>query len=146
MIDLGISAIAHWALKVSDIDRSLAFYRGLLGFQEMMRLHQDDGSLWLVYLRVTDTQFVELFPGGEGTGAPGPERTAVNHICLQVADVNRAAVALRGAGIAITSGPKLGADGNWQAWIADPDGNRIELMQMMPGNMQAVAIERLRAS
>ena len=63
----GLRAIAHWALKVSDLDRSLAFYRDTLGFTEMMRLHHDNGDTWLVYLRITDTQFVELFPGGEGS-------------------------------------------------------------------------------
>jgi lactoylglutathione lyase len=146
MIDLGIQAIAHWALKVSDIDRSLAFYRDQLGFSEMMRLHKDDGSLWLVYLRVTDTQFVELFPGGEGSIGPADTTTAVHHICLQVDDLDRTVAALRAAGIAITSGPKLGLDGNAQAWIADPDGHRIEFMHMLPGNMQAAAIAAIRAS
>jgi lactoylglutathione lyase len=145
MIDLGISAIAHWALKVSDLERSLGFYRDQLGFGEMMRLHKDDGSLWLVYLRVTDTQFVELFPGGEGSIGPADTTTAVHHVCLQVEDLDRTVEALRAAGIALTSGPKMGADGNAQAWIADPDGNRIELMQMLPGNMQEKAIAALRA-
>jgi len=37
----------------------------------------------------------------------------------------------------------MGADNNLQAWIADPDGHRIELMQIMPGCMQAEAIARL---
>jgi len=39
---------------------------------------------------------------------------------------------------------KQAVDGNWQAWIEDPDGNRIELMQMMPGYLQFQAIERLK--
>ena len=37
----------------------------------------------------------------------------------------------------------MGADGNWQAWIEDPDGHRIELMQMMPDSLQAKAIARM---
>jgi catechol 2,3-dioxygenase-like lactoylglutathione lyase family enzyme len=60
------SAIGHVALKVADIERSLAFYRDRLGFREIMRLNHDTGELWLVYLRITDTQFLELFPDGEG--------------------------------------------------------------------------------
>ena len=39
----------------------------------------------------------------------------------------------------------MGADYNYQAWIEDPDGNRIELMQMMPDSMQLAAIARLKA-
>ena len=36
-------------------------------------------------------------------------------------------------------------DGNRQAWLEDPDGNRIELMEMAPDCLQYKAIERLRA-
>jgi lactoylglutathione lyase len=41
---------------------------------------------------------------------------------------------------------KRGADGNRQAWIEDPDGNRIELMEMAPDGLQARAVQRLRRS
>ena len=44
----------------------------------------------------------------------------------------------------LTIQKKMGADRNWQAWIEDPDGNRIELMQMMPDCLQLDAIARLR--
>ena len=69
-IDPGVR-IGHVHLKVADIERALEFYRDRLGFAEMMRLNREDGSLWLVYLRITDTQFIELFSGGEGDRAPG---------------------------------------------------------------------------
>jgi lactoylglutathione lyase len=141
----GIKAIAHWALKVNDLERSLAFYRDTLNFREMMRLHKDNGDVWLVYLRVTDTQFVELFPGGIGSSAPGADVTAINHICLQVDSVEIAATALRKLGVKLTTEPKLGLDGNNQCWFEDPDGNRIELMQMLDGNMQEAAIRRLNS-
>jgi lactoylglutathione lyase len=141
----GIKAIAHWALKVNDLERSLAFYRDTLNFNEMMRLHKDNGDVWLVYLRVTDTQFVELFPGGTGSRAPGAEITAINHICLQVESVELAAAALRKLGVKLTTEPKLGLDGNNQCWFEDPDGNRIELMQMLDGNMQESAIRRMNS-
>jgi lactoylglutathione lyase len=139
----GLKAIAHWALKVSDLDRSLTFYRDALGFREMMRLHHDNGDVWLIYLRITDTQFVELFPGGEGVRAPNRDATAINHICLEVENVDAAAEYLRKIGVKLTTEPKLGLDGNRQAWFEDPDGNRIELMQMLPGNMQETAIKLL---
>ncbi|MEZ5668933.1 MAG: VOC family protein [Alphaproteobacteria bacterium] len=143
---LTVSSIAHVALRVKDMDRAIAFYVGRLGLQELMRLTRDDGSLWLVYLRVTDTQFLELFPEGEGERAP--ERVAVgyNHMCLAVPDIEQAVRELDAAGVALLQPHKLGADGNWQAWIQDPDGHRIELMQMAADSMQANAIARLRAA
>ncbi len=145
MSGLGVDAIGHVALKVADIDRSLSFYRDRLGFEEMMRLDREDGGLWLIYLRITDTQFLELFPGGEGSRSPGPEQTAVNHFCLECRDLDATAAFLRAAGIPLTVEPKMGLDRNRQCWIEDPDGNRIEFMQMAADAMQREAIERLRA-
>ena len=88
---LGISQIAHWALKVHDLERSLAFYRDTLGFEEMMRLARTDGPVEgrfsLVYLRVTDLQYVELFPEGLGATAADEKTTSMTHICLQVDDI-----------------------------------------------------------
>jgi lactoylglutathione lyase len=146
MTGLPVRAIAHWALKTSDVERLLGFYRDTLGFAEMMRLHRDDGRLWLVYLRLTDTQYLELFPEGDAGPAPEETATAVNHICLEVDSVDDTARWLEARGIAIWRAPKLGADGNRQCWIKDPDGNRIEFMQMLPGNMQDAAIRRMRGS
>jgi lactoylglutathione lyase len=143
---LGLAGIGHVALKVADVGRSLEFYRDRLGFAEMMRLNNDDGSLWLVYLRITDTQFLELFPGGQGVRAPGHDATAINHFCLECDDLVATAARLRDAGVKLTVEPKLGLDGNRQCWVEDPDGNRIEFMQMSPSSMQAEAIRRLRSA
>jgi lactoylglutathione lyase len=144
MAQLGLTGIGHVALKVADLERSLEFYRDTMGFAEMMRLNRDDGSLALVYLRITDTQFLELFPNGEGERAPAPTRTAINHFCLECSSLEGTAGALRLAGIKLTVEPKLAADHNYQCWIEDPDGNRIEFMQMGPNSMQVEAIRRLR--
>ena len=143
---LGLAGIGHVALKVADIGRSLEFYRDRLGFAEMMHLNNDDGSLWLVYLRITDTQFLELFPDGQGDRAPDRDATAVNHFCLECDDLDVTAARLRDAGVELTVEPKMGLDGNRQCWIEDPDGNRIEFMQMSPSSMQAEAIGRLRTA
>ena len=140
---LGISQIAHWALKVADLETALGFYRDSLGFKEMMRINHEDGRLMLVYLRVTDTQFVELFPDGRGSMAPDEETTSMHHVCLQVDSIAETAAALQRLGVELYRAPKLGLDGNNQCWIKDPDGNRIEFMQMLPGNMQEHAIARL---
>ena len=143
---LGLAGIGHVALKVADIGRSLEFYRDRLGFAEMMHLNNDDGSLWLVYLRITDTQFLELFPDGQGDRAPDRDATAVNHFCLECDDLDATAARLRDAGVKLTVESKMGLDGNRQCWIEDPDGNRIEFMQMSPSSMQAEAIGRLRTA
>jgi lactoylglutathione lyase len=140
----GISSLAHIALKVRDMERSLDFYVRQMEFPEMFRLKRE-GKLWIVYLRVTDDQYIELFPDGIGDHAPDRDQTGVNHFCLGVDDIDAVVAQLRKNGVAITVEKKMGADHNYQAWIADPDGNRIELMQMMPKAMQLEAIRQLRA-
>lgn len=143
----GFTQIAHFALKVRDLDKSLEFYVNKLGFKEMMRLPKPDGSpgVWLIYLRITDDQYLELFPDGVGDRGPDREVTAINHICLGVDDIDSVLVQLERAGIPLAAKKKMGVDLNWQAWIEDPDGNRIEIMQMMPNCFQLEAIERLKA-
>jgi lactoylglutathione lyase len=140
----GIAGLAHVAIKVTDLERSLAFYVGKLGFSEMLRLNKDDGSVWLVYLRITDDQYLEVFPGAENDRAPGWNANGMNHMCLAVDDLKALVKEIEAAGIQLLMPLKLAVDGNWQAWIEDPDGNRIELMQMDPQSLQLKAIDRLR--
>jgi catechol 2,3-dioxygenase-like lactoylglutathione lyase family enzyme len=139
-----VVGIGHIAIRVKDIDRTLDFYRDKLGFKEMFRLHRD-GKLWLMYLRVTDTQYIELFPEAVGDRAPGRDANGLNHLCLEIDSLDAAVEELTEAGVTITREKQMGADGNLQAWIEDPDGNRIELMQMDPKNMQNAALKRLKA-
>jgi lactoylglutathione lyase len=141
---LTVSSIAHVAIRVKDVPRTLDFYVGKLGMREMMRLDRE-GSLWLLYLRITDTQFLEVFPDGVGERAAEREAVGYNHVCLEVADIDVAARELEAAGVPLIRGKQMGADGNWQAWIEDPDGHRIELMQMMPDGLQVRAIARMAA-
>jgi lactoylglutathione lyase len=142
---LTVSSIAHVAIKVKDIDRSLDFYINRLGFAEMLRLERD-GRLWLIYLRITDSQYLEIFPEGEGERAAEREAVGYNHMCFEVPDIEATMRELDAIGVP-TIRPKIkAADGNWQTWIEDPDGHRIELMQMDADSLQLKAIERLRAT
>lgn len=140
----GFAALAHVAIKVKDLKKTLDFYVGKLGFAEMMRLHKPDGAVWLIYLRVTDDQYIEIFPGAVEDRAPGWDANGVNHFCLGVDDLDAVVAELAQVGVPLLLEKKMGADNNYQAWIEDPDGNRIELMQMMPEAMQFEAIRRLR--
>ena len=140
----GITGYAHVAIKVNDLDKSLDFYVNKLGFPEMMRLHNKDGSTWLVYLKITDAQYLEVFPGAESDRAPGWNANGMNHMCLESDDVAALVKELEAVGIPLLMPLKLALDGNWQAWIEDPDGNRIELMQMDANSLQLQAIAKMR--
>jgi lactoylglutathione lyase len=128
-----ITDLGHAAFAAHDLERSLAFY-AQLGIREAFRLHRDDGSLMLVYLHIAGDRFVEVFPGGP---PPDPDRQgSVMHVCLLSDDLHADVERLRAAGVAIDREPKLGIDHNWQAWISDPDGNKIELMQLVEDSPQ----------
>jgi lactoylglutathione lyase len=128
-----ISDLGHTALAAHDLDASLAFY-AKLGLLEAFRLHHPDGRLMLVYLHVGGDRFLELFPGGP---PPEPGRVqSFKHVCLITEDLRGAVEKLRGLGVMIDREPKEGLDGNLQAWITDPDGNAIELMQLVEASPQ----------
>ena len=52
-------------------------------------------------------------------------------------DIHASVQAIRDAGYPIDDEPRQGVDLNWQAWVTDPNGIRIELMQVMPGSPQS---------
>jgi lactoylglutathione lyase len=141
----GITGFGHIAIKVKDLEKSLDFYVNKLGFEYFLDLKRDDGTVWIVYLRITDTQFLELFPGAEGDRAPGKEANGVNHLCLTIEDMPATVARMKANGITMLSEMKQGIDGNPNAWVEDPDGNRYELMEMTPGCIQAKAITALKA-
>ncbi|HET6486919.1 MAG TPA: VOC family protein [Spirochaetia bacterium] len=134
---MAVTGLGHLALNVSDMTRSAEFYTRVLGFQHLFELKDDKGNPWISYFKVGPGQFIELFyPRGEGPAAT-KAIVGFSHMCFVVDDIKRTeAEILRGGGT-LDRPIKLGADGNYQMWVRDPDGNRIELMQIMPGSPQA---------
>jgi lactoylglutathione lyase len=127
-----ITDLAHTAFRVHDLAASLEFY-AKLGIHEAFRLNHTDGSLMLVYLHVGGDRFIELFPGGD---SPKPLTDSFMHLCLVSNSIREDVEKLRDQGVKITSEVSLGLDHNLQAWLADPDGNPIELMQLSEDSPQ----------
>lgn len=131
-----IEGIGHVAYVVSDLEASLDFYCNKLGFKKAFTLNNDKGELWIVYLKINENTFIELFPSREQL-KPVADHTTYKHLCLRVDDIHSTIEELKGRGMKLTGEPKKGKDGNYQYWLTDPDGNRIELMQIMPDSLQA---------
>jgi catechol 2,3-dioxygenase-like lactoylglutathione lyase family enzyme len=53
-----------------------------------------------------------------------------------VEDIRAVCEDLRTEGVTLDREPVVGLDGNWQAWVKDPDGNAIELMQLSEDSPQ----------
>jgi|SRR5579884_4297653 len=137
-----ITGLGHVAFRITDLEKSLDFYCQKLGFKEAFRLEREgEYSPWIVYIQVAPNHFIELFPGARGENTSrGP--VGYNHFCLVVDDLQVTLRELAARGLTIEGGPKQGLDHNWQYWINDPDGNAIELMQIVPESPQAAADAR----
>jgi catechol 2,3-dioxygenase-like lactoylglutathione lyase family enzyme len=127
-----IKSLAHVCFTVRDLDAATAFYTDKLGLRRAFDFVNDNGVRFGVYLHVGGRSFIELFTGKHDDQADGP---SFKHICLEVDDVAHTVADLRAKGVEITDA-KMGADHSWQAWLADPDGNRIELHGYTPGSWQ----------
>ena len=82
------NSFGHLALKVRDLEASVGFYEKL-GFPEFLRLTEEDGRPWIVYMRFDDNLYLELFPGG--TERVNQTATGTNHMCLTVDDIEATA-------------------------------------------------------
>ena len=133
--------LGHINFKTRDLKASIKFYE-TLGFKAFLELTDEAHQPWIVYLRFGDELYLELTGGGKDR-APGPEPTGFNHMCITVSNIEEAARELEAKGLKLMNPLKLskGLDNNRGAWVEDPDGNRIELMEMAPDCVQYDAIK-----
>lgn len=130
-----LTQISHVAIWVTDLDRALEFYLKIPGIGEHFRINRADGTPWLLYLKVGSRQFLELFPRANEPSVH-PTGYGYAHVCFEVDDINEMYNQIINAGIKPSGEPTLGADGSWQFWINDPDGNPIEFHQFTLDSLQ----------
>ena len=119
--------------RVTDLDRSLEFYRAL-GYGELGRVPFDDGSQ-LVMLKFPAEPAASLELVHRPADGPVDIGTGFDHLAIQVDALAATLEQLRAAGL--EPGPEElpgGPDGPKISWITDPDGYRIELVEWPPGS------------
>jgi catechol 2,3-dioxygenase-like lactoylglutathione lyase family enzyme len=131
-----ITGMAHACFTVSDLEQSLGFYRDGLDLKEAFDFVNDDGQRFGVYLYLGARNFIELFQGQLDERA---DKQSFKHICLEVDDIEATVATLQARGIEV-SPVKMGKDHSYQAWITDPDGNRIELHHYTPESWQSPSL------
>lgn len=132
-----IQGIGHVAFRVRDMERSIRFYEDTLGFRRAFDIPRpENGEPWIVYLYGAGGQFLELFYGGTREVPGGDETIGFFHMCIAVDDIQDIWRKITETGAPQDDAPKQGADFNWQCWTHDPDGNKIELMQLDPNSPQ----------
>lgn len=147
---MAVLRMTHVGICVTDLQRSIAFYRDRLGFAYRSELRvQGEPTDTLLRLRAVDLQAVYLerdgtriellhytAPPAVGDGSPRPMNgRGLTHLSLRVDSVAATVATLRAAGVRVLDEtlidlPDFGAAA---IFVADPDGTLIELVQA-PGD------------
>jgi lactoylglutathione lyase len=115
----------HTMVRVTDIEKSLRFYRDALGLKELSRRDFEKGRFTLVFLAAPGDEEAQV----ELTHNWDPESCAggrnFGHLAYAVDDIYAACQQLQKHGVTINRPPR---DGH-MAFVRSPDGISIELLQ-----------------
>jgi len=143
-----ILGIHHTSMSTPDVDRLAKFYNEQLGFEVVSRGEWTGGNTTAdTIYGLTDTavksvmlktsnSYLELFQFNRPVGAPGNAArpisdNGVTHIGVVVDDIQAEYARLKAAGMTFHCPPQsVGAIG-WATYGRDPDGNIVELMQVL---------------
>ena len=136
---MSVRRASHFGLCVSDLERSLAFYRDAIGFKEVSRLtFSDEGSRRLLGLPdgILEAAYLEREgwllellgfpePGTLPGDAPRPmNRTGLTHLSFVVESLEAIGAAIERHGGRVLEETRL----ETVVFALDPDGTRLELM------------------
>ena len=128
---INLAGIDHVVLRITELERALAFYTEVLGCTVARRRDE----LGLYHLQA-GRSMIDLVPvdgklGSAGGAAPGAEGRNVDHFCLRVEPFDAAAIRAHLVGHGIDVGDvaeRFGAEGVGPSlYVTDPDGNVVEL-------------------
>ncbi len=129
-----ILRLEHAGLTVTDLDASVAWYRRMFGCEVVQELHWPETGVRATYISLgKDGSLLELFsrPGTVHAFAPDEEMARYEHICVEVADIDAAFADLEAKGANIAFAPRLAKRHGRIAMVIDPDGFRIELLEVL---------------
>jgi glyoxylase I family protein len=117
-----VRRMSHASFAIRDLERSLRFYRDLLGLTPIDRPNFPFAGAWLAS---GDFQVhLIVVPERMAVGTPPPKLTPLaNHTAFVVPSYAETAAALRAHGLDVMEAESMG-----QMWVSDPDGNVIEFI------------------
>ena len=136
-----IRQLAHINFFTDDLSKIIDFYVNKLGMQVKFTLNDKEGVPFGYYFDCGNSTFLEFFDqtlavqvwGGKvDTLTAG---TRYKHFCLEVTGLDAYREKILSKGVAVTE-ITTGMDNSRQAWVTDPDGNEIELMEYGPSSLQ----------
>jgi catechol 2,3-dioxygenase-like lactoylglutathione lyase family enzyme len=136
-----IRTLAHLNFVTNDLPKIIDFYVNKLGMKVKFTLNNREGEPFGYYFECGNTTFLEFFDQGMAAKVWGGNveeltiGTRYKHFCLEVTGLDEFCRNLKSKGVDV-SDITMGMDIARQAWIADPDGNQIELMEYGPTSLQ----------
>lgn len=126
-----ILGVAHMAFYVSDLQKTRAFYKDLLGFEEPFSLKGKNGADRIAFIKVNDYQYIELF------AELAKQDGQLNHIAFYTDDARKMREYLSSGGVAVPDTVGKGQTGNFNYTIKDPDGHTVEIVEYQPDSWTA---------
>ncbi len=122
--------ILHTMIRVGDLDKSIAFYTEVLGMKLLRRKDYPDGKYTLAFVgygEEAEGAVIELtYNWGVAQYDLG---TGYGHVAIQVDDIRKTCEDVAAKGGKVVYGPAQHGGGSWIAFVADPDGYRIEFIE-----------------
>jgi lactoylglutathione lyase len=120
--------LLHTRYRVEDLERTVKFYKDVLGLEEVRR-HKSPRGSELAFLKAPGSEeLIELchFP------ASGPVKVQADltHLAFEVDSLEEFGKRLEKLGVKYSDGPHMKPDGGGIAFIDAPEGYEIELIQM----------------
>ena len=124
----------HTSIRTSDMDRSIEFYKTFLGLTLLSRREIPQNSAEIAFLRDPEAMGATLeltfYQNQKEFSQPDYEFRLFDHLAFDVKDINETIESMRKAKITITDEPfKLSSTGSTIAFVEDPDGTLIELIE-----------------
>ena len=123
--------LLHTRYRVNDLERTVKFYRDILGLAEIKR-HKSPRGSELVFLKTPESEeLIEVcfFPGSE----PVKCQPDLTHLAFEVDSLEEFAKHLAKHGLKYSDGPTTSSSGTTFAFIDAPEGYEIELIQRAGG-------------
>ena len=123
-----VKKLLHTRYRVNDLERTVRFYKDVLGLTETER-HKSPRGSELVFLQTPGSEeLIELccFPAG----GPVQVQPDLTHLAFEVESLDEFARHLSKLGLKYSDGPHFNEEGRGIAFIDAPEGYEVELIQM----------------
>jgi catechol 2,3-dioxygenase-like lactoylglutathione lyase family enzyme len=120
--------MAHMAYYVSDLKQARDYYEGFLGFQEAFTLKNADGTDHVVYIKINDHQFIELY------AEPVQNYGFIHDAGFETNDAKGMRDHLASIGVKVPATVTKDEAGDLSFEIIDPSGFTLQIVQYMPGS------------